>query len=211
MEYIELTCSYCKKPFLRRSPNYHTNVRKQQEIFCSRKCAGDSQTRTVFYPCAYCQTNVCRTLAEFKKSKSGNVFCNRSCSASYNNLHKTTGCRRSKLEIYLESQIQSFYSELGCIYNSLEMIGYELDFYFPTLRFAIELNGFLHYEPIYGPDKLERIQKNDNQKILLCQEKGIELCVIDSSSCKHLTQIQKDKYWGIVKQLISSIYSRHLT
>lgn len=84
-----------------------------------------------------------------------------------------------------------------------------MDFYFPTLRLAIELNGIFHYEPIYGEDKLEKIQSNDSQKAIRCNEKGIELCIIDSSTCKYLNNSAKDKYWHIVRTIIEKIYRRH--
>lgn len=70
--------------------------------------------------------------------------------------------------------------------------------------------GILHYEPIYGQDKLERIQNNDLQKGMQCQILGIEFCTIDSSTCKYLNIKQKEKYWSIVESLIKRLYNRHL-
>jgi len=92
--------------------------------------------------------------------------------------------------------------------NSKEEIGSELDFYFPELKFAIELNGIFHYEPIYGEDKLERIQDNDKQKMLMCYEKGIELAIIDSSHIKNLTKNHKHKMESIIDSLLEKVLSR---
>jgi len=83
----------------------------------------------------------------------------------------------------------------------------ELDFYFPELKFAIELNGIFHYEPIYGQDKLEKIQSNDGRKLIACYENGVELAIVDSSSCKYLNQNAKDKYYTIVKSLVTPLSS----
>jgi hypothetical protein len=213
MEIITLECDYCHILFDRQLRKYtrDINQRKQKSVFCSAKCQGDAVRKTMTMNCSCCNKPVIKKLAQVKKSKSGKVFCDRSCAATYHNLNKTTGCRRSKLEVYIETQIQLFYPELGCLYNSKEIINSELDFYFPTLKLAIELNGIFHYEPIYGPSKLEQIQNNDKQKTKLCLDKGIELCVIDSSQHKNLTQSQKDKYWSIVNQLIQQLYQRHFS
>lgn len=54
----------------------------------------------------------------------------------------------------------------------------ELDFYIPKLKLAIELNGITHYKPIYGKEKFERQQRNDEIKRGLCKEKGITLIEI---------------------------------
>ena len=94
------------------------------------------------------------------------------------------------------------------MFNNKEVIGSELDFYFPTLKLAVELNGILHYEPIYGTDKLEHIQSNDSQKSITCYNFGIEFCLIDSSACKHLTQANKDKYWDILDNLLKQVIQR---
>lgn len=37
------------------------------------------------FKCKSCSKSVCKTISEVKKSKSGNVFCSRSCAARYNN------------------------------------------------------------------------------------------------------------------------------
>lgn len=53
--------------------------------------------------------------------------------------------------------------------------GLELDFYFPKLKLAIELNGITHYEPIYGLDRLTRSLGSDKRKMLLCYEKNVKI------------------------------------
>lgn len=67
---------------------------------------------------------------------------------------------------------------------------------------ADDFNGIFHYEPIYGDEKLQKIQENDERKFLLCQRAGISLAIIDSSSCKRLNQKAKDKYWGIFQSIL---------
>jgi hypothetical protein len=42
----------------------------------------------------------------------------------------------------------------------------------------------------------------------MCNEKGVELAIIDSSSCKHLNNAAKEKYWTILNDLLKSIITR---
>ena len=184
--------------------------RGRNNDFCGQNCfkqnernKGEKQRITV--ECAQCHKI-------FKKIKSRTKglhdFCNSSCNATYQNQHKTNGIRRSKLEQYLEEQIRIHYPDIECEYNQCTAINSEIDFYFPSLKLAIELNGIVHYEPIYGQDKLDKIQKNDNQKSIQCYERDIEFCIIDSSSCKRLTENEKSKYWNIFNAILEPIQHR---
>lgn len=112
---------------------------------------------------------------------SEHVFCSQSCSATYHNTHKTKGIRRSKLEAWLEIQLNQLFPDLEIHYCRKDAINSELDIYFPSLKLAFELNGIFHYEPIYGQDKLSQIQNNDDRKFQACLEQGIELCILDVS------------------------------
>jgi very-short-patch-repair endonuclease len=136
--------------------------------------------------------------------RSKNTFCKQSCAAIYNNEHKTHGTRRSKLEGWLEEQLTLKYPNLEIHFNRKDAINSELDFYFPSLRLAFELNGIFHYEPIYGIDKLSRTQNNDNRKFQACIEHGIELCIIDSSSQKYFKVETSQKYLDIITKLVTS-------
>jgi very-short-patch-repair endonuclease len=205
---VPLECKVCHTVYYRAKNDIQSSLsRGRSNDYCSNQCWGTDLNRKVDVICNECGTPFKKCCAEAKKSP--HHFCCRSCSTSYRNKHKTFGYRRSKLERYLETQIEASYPELGCLYNDHTLIGFEIDFYFPTLKLAIELNGIFHYEPIYGQNKLDQTQKNDNQKMALCRDVGIEFCVIDTSTCKYLKQSEKDKYWKIVSDLIVSVYKRH--
>jgi very-short-patch-repair endonuclease len=184
---------------------YPSDINKTGVYWCSRKCRyPDNEKRVV---------NCLKCNKEFKKVNSEcikcpNHFCSHSCSASYNNTHKKYGTRRSKLEIYLEEQIREHYPHLELICNQKTAIESELDFYFPDLRFAIELNGITHYEPIFGEDKFEKIQNNDKRKVIACYEKDIELAIIDSSTCTYLNESAKNKFKNLVFELLDKVKNR---
>ena len=137
------------------------------------------------------------------RKKTPNHFCSHSCTATYNNKNKTTGYRRSKLEVWLEEQLTNLYPSLPIDYNKKTAIGSELDIYIPTLNLAIEINGIFHYEPIYGVDKLNKVQHNDKSKSLSCHESKIDLCIIDSSSQKYVKPSTSKKYLDIITKIIN--------
>jgi len=198
---VEVSCFKCGNTIKR----YPSELNKKNQYWCSYNCRyPDNKKRLV--SCLKCNKEFYKLNAEYIKFP--NHFCSHSCSASYNNTHKTYGTRRSKLEIYLEEQIRKHYPQLQLVCNQKSAIESELDFYFPELRFGIELNGITHYEPIYGEDKFEKIQNNDKRKIIACYEKDIELAIIDSSSCSYLNEIAKNKYKTLVINLLEKVKNR---
>jgi hypothetical protein len=130
-------------------------------------------------------------------------YCSHSCAATYVCNNKTHGTRRSKLEIYLEDKLKSLYPNLEIHCNRKDTINSELDFYFPSLNLAFELNGIFHYEPIYGEIKLKQIQNNDERKFQACLEKGIELCIVDSSKMNNFKDTKAKPYLAIFKKIIN--------
>ena len=202
MKTPNVICQQCNIEFYKSE----TEQRKTKRNFCSKDCFNKFQFIQVQVECKKCNKTFHKRQSEIKKTL--NNFCSKSCAASYNNTHKSYGTRRAKLEVFLEEQIKEHYPELELHCNQKTAIESELDFYFPKLRFAIELNGITHYEPIYGNDKFEKIQNNDERKAITCYEKGIELAIIDTSSCSYLSANNKEKYKNLVFGLIERVKYR---
>lgn len=169
--------------------------------YCSIKCKNKHTSKKEHVQCLNCNVMFEKTLNQIKTSP--NHFCSRSCSASYNNKNKTTGNRRSKLEIYIEEQLTSLYPKLHIDYNKKDAIGSELDIYLPSLNLAFELNGIFHYEPIYGSYKLNQIQNNDISKSKACLDNKIDLCIIDSSGLKYFKPSNAQTYLDIIVNIIN--------
>jgi hypothetical protein len=177
------------------------NVCGHKGKYCSIKCRSIGVYKQIEIKCTNCNTTVLKFPNQIKKYK--NHFCSSSCAATYNNKHKVSGNRRSKLEIWIEERLKNLYPHLEILYNKSDAINSELDIYIPSLNIAFELNGIFHYEPIFGINKLQQIQKNDIFKSKLCLENKIDLCTIDVSQQKYFKESTSKKFLDIIISIIN--------
>lgn len=200
---IKLICTICKNEF-KVTKNLYNDTFKGKGVlnFCSQKCNGKFQFKSIECTCLNCNKIFFKKRSQIKKSP--NNFCSKSCAVTYNNKNKTKGNRRSKLEIWLEEQLTLLYPNLQIIYNGKEAINSELDIYIPSLKLAFELNGIFHYEPIYGEDKLQQITNNDNRKFQACLENKIELCIIDTSKLNYFKESNAIPFLNIILNILKS-------
>jgi len=66
--------------------------------------------------------------------------------------------------------------------------GLELDFYWPELKIALELDGEQHFGAVKhwgGQEKFVQIQANDKRKNKLCKKNGIHLIRVDGRKFKY--------------------------
>jgi hypothetical protein len=200
-----MICKQCGSEFILPKNVINGKIKRNGigPIYCSPACRYKASDKKVYLNCGECGVAVIRKRKDFKKSKSGNIFCSHSCSAKYSNTHKITGTRRSKLEVWIEENLKNKY-DFEIIFNGKEAIESELDIYIPSLKLAFELNGIFHYESIYGDRKLEQVKSNDNRKFQACLENKIELCIIDSSGSKSFKPERDKKYLDIIESIINN-------
>lgn len=173
-----MICDNCQITY--KTPDSKYDSTRHKHSFCSRKCFKIHRTRhkTVTRPCGFCAREITKPSYTLKNSKSGEIFCNRSCSVSYNNRQKRDS-RRSKCEILLYDLLVSEFPFLKILPNDKKQLdGFESDIAIPSLNLSIEWNGPFHYIPIFGQAKLNGIQNRDAIKISIAQRKGINLIVI---------------------------------
>lgn len=167
---------YCQKKkisFVRK----HGDSVKDKRKYCSITC-GLYKSEKV--SCKLCDKVFYKKRAQLKKHP--NNFCSNRCSALFNNANRTTGYRRSKLEIFLESELTKKLSDLNIIFNNRKIFGVELDIYIPSLSLAFELNGIVHFKPIYGEERFLKIKMKDGEKKHICELNYINLIIIDVST-----------------------------
>ncbi len=193
---MKVNCINCNILFNKKE---YDVKRRNGKVFCSKKCYYDYLKRNSKVNCKNCNKEFFKSPKEQLKTK--NNFCCKSCATTYNNKNKTHGTRVSKLELFLQNNLLERYC-YDFHFNRKDTINSELDIYIPELKLAFELNGIFHYEPIYGEEKLNQIQNNDNRKFQACLEKGIELCIIDTSWIKYNTLSRMNKVLDIVEKVI---------
>lgn len=189
--YCDQCNTYCKKP---RNYYFAAKAREQTLFFCSQKCKHDYYKTSVKVMCSTCQKEICRVPSIIKKSKTKRFFCDESCAATYNNKLKRKS-RRSKIEKKFYDLLVKEFPNLNILANDKAMIdGYEVDVAIPSLKLAIEWNGIVHFKPIYGQTKLDKIQNRDAEKLKIAADKNINLIVISDlvSSDKILQQAFND-------------------
>jgi len=204
MKNINLKCPVCKNDFRKNYSiyKYESKINKKRKFYCSNACTGKSRGSSKYLKCQQCNKTFKKNLNQIKKTK--NHFCTRSCAVTYNNTHKQTGTRRSKLEKWIEEQLLITYPNLLFKFNKKDDINSELDIFIPSLNLAFELNGIFHYEPIFGKTLLEKMENNDQRKIQACLEKNIELCIIDTSGQTYFKTHTSQKYLDIITSIINS-------
>lgn len=204
-----LNCSYCNKVFkVTKKYIYYKNYRQNkfniiEKSFCKRRCKDRDHSTGYSLRCNNCNKTLYIKNCIYKKSKTKNFFCNKSCAAKYNNTHKKTGTRTSKLEKFIRQRLVLEYTNLNILFNNKETINSELDIYIPSLNLAFELNGIFHYEPIYGKELLKKIKNNDKRKFQACLDKNIELCIIDTSHQTYFSEKTSNKFLNIIKTIIN--------
>lgn len=194
-------CTYCNQKITRKFVDPRSPM-----FYCNRKCFRKHVHSLTHHniKCNECGKEFSKAINRTTK----NNFCSQSCFGTYTNKHRTHGYRRSKLEIWLQTQLKQLYPNLKILYNHKETIKSELDIYIPELKLAFELNGVFHYEPIYSQEKLQQIQNNDNRKFQACLENNIQLCIIDTSKQKYFKESTSWQFLDIIKMVIDGNQTR---
>lgn len=159
--------------------------------------------------CAQCGKTVVKQISWLKKNEYN--FCSKSCSATFQNVNSRLGkSRKSKAEDYLAELIRADFPDIAIEQNTRAILpsGLEIDLYLPSLRLALELNGPLHYFPLYGQEKLNVIQEKDKKKQIEAQAAGCKLYIIDISRIKYWPETKAFlnlEYDSTIKRLIQPI------
>lgn len=194
----KMLCLHCNKLFPLEKYRVQRAAERGTGKYCSQTCARHARRTSQEVPCANCKTIFRKHGVELKRTS--NHFCSRSCSAQFNNRHKNLGAsRRSKAEDYLSDLISRDFPSLEIIQNDRALLssGLEVDIIIPRLKLAIELNGPVHYFPLYGEIKLEKIRASDTTKQIELQAIGYNLLVVDISAYGYFKKLREmlDKYY----------------
>jgi hypothetical protein len=214
--YNEFCCEICNKTFnSKRALNSHSVVHKPEYVCGSKKLSTIVEAEYLKAPLTCKQ---CNTIIQYKDSfgkltfsrkqkrlgRPGNIFCGMSCSAVFNNKHKTHGTRKSKIEYFIEKNLKETFPTLKMLFNDRTENGsdLELDIYIPSLKLAFEINGIHHYKPIHGEKVFKCTIANDTKKSEFCKNNNIELHVLDVSRMTGFKNELGIPYFELIKQRI---------
>jgi len=193
---VDYICDECGIK-LRRPPSLFKN---KTNAFCTQDCFDRFQNHKTRIRCDECGKIAWKSPSAMKKP---HHFCSQKCFMKF-----------SFPESQMEVEFEKLVKDLGISYDrniwsilkgaSCNNKDLELDFYFPTIKFAVEINGISHYKPIYGEKTFSVRKRNDRLKKEKCKDRGIILRVIKPGDCKRETYMPRYKraIWEI-KQCIN--------
>ncbi len=194
-------CIVCHNAFDREKHEYLKSIELNQAsrlLFCTAKCELAYNNHTEPHKCRQCDNTFLRRKAEVNRSKYG--FCCSGCASKYNYDHGKCGLTRSKLEEWIEDQFLLEFPDLTVHYNDRSILKKsELDIYIPSLDLAFEINGPVHYDPIFGDKQLRSVQRNDRRKINKCADAGIEIISVDTREMHAFNETKAVRYFNQLK------------
>ena len=82
---MKVICENCGKEFDKKPSHVKLANEKGHKHYCSRTCQYEGLNKKVECTCGFCGEIIYKSQSEIDKSKSGLVFCDKSCACSYNN------------------------------------------------------------------------------------------------------------------------------
>lgn len=206
---ITIKCFLCGKQIEKRK--YEVLERN----FCSRKCTAthygqlNKKPKQIRNPkpiiplihkkCSLCDSELLRSWRDVRNSKTKTFFCNKSCKTKYLHKFQIKHKCRSKAETYLCNLIKTEFPNFEIQENVRTILSgsLEIDIFLPSKKLAIELNGPVHFFPIWGQETLEKVQNKDLRKQIEIQKLGLNLLVVDISRLNSTKKTEKflDEYF----------------
>ena len=119
---LQATCANCHKSFEIKVKTYNQRKKTGQErFFCSVACVSKSNVTSIKTACARCGKEILARPSRIKKSKTGNVFCSRSCAISEHN--KDGRARKNGSQTYRKDAINHYGARCEiCHYSVLKVL-----------------------------------------------------------------------------------------
>ena len=76
-------CAVCNKEYEIELKRYNQKIKENTAFYCSNECR--THKGSILCKCANCGKEVWRTKSQYNRSKTGNIYCSRSCATTKNN------------------------------------------------------------------------------------------------------------------------------
>lgn len=204
---VKCKCSFCKKPLERAIAEFKRC--KTKTFFCGISCRSSYKTKKINLSCVTCGKNIERNPSSIR----GNVFCNSSCSATFNNsmFNKKQKTKKCKLCSNLILSDRIYCKECYCK-------NFELNE--KTLLEATKQKGKLasKFSGIRGNARIVYRDNNLPKYCFLCgYDKHIEICHIKSissfpestlvkeiNSISNLVALCRNHHWELDHKLLNN-------
>lgn len=80
---VKVNCVVCNKEYEIELKRYNAKIKEGSAFYCSDECR--KHKGSILCKCATCGQEIWRTKSQYARSKTGNVYCSRSCATSKNN------------------------------------------------------------------------------------------------------------------------------
>lgn len=80
----KVNCVVCGKEYEIELKRYNGKIKEGSAFYCSSECR--NHKGSVKCQCAHCGKEIWKTKSQYARSKTGNVYCSRSCATSKNNM-----------------------------------------------------------------------------------------------------------------------------
>ena len=80
---VKVNCAKCGKEFEVELKKYNASKKENSSFYCSKECY--SHIGSQLCKCANCGKEVWRANSQIARSKTGNIYCSRSCATAKNN------------------------------------------------------------------------------------------------------------------------------
>ena len=163
-------CEWCKKKIDRPSPS-------KTHRFCSKQCEMDWKRKDrVEIEC-----RVCKKKLMIQPSQKNRKYCSRKCMGVVVRETHRGFCPqyRSYGECAMVVLLKKNYPQLDLIPNDrIQLDGFEMDIWIPSLKTGIEYNGQHHFKPVYGEKVFKKTQNSDKAKKAISHRKGLKLIYV---------------------------------
>ena len=80
---VKVNCAICNKEYEIELRRYNAKIKEKSQFYCSSECRGHKGS--TLCKCANCGKEIWRVNSQLARSKTGNVYCSKSCSNTVNN------------------------------------------------------------------------------------------------------------------------------